>query len=386
MTTDDDSRHVLHDVLSNLTSSRHTSERDKAAKNWLISGEESPQLMLFPKTRYFGSKRAQLPWLFESFRELKFRSALDAFGGTGSVSLLLSAMGKKVTFNDALLSNVIGAKALLHPLPQSLNAQAMSTHVSAIVPVRGTIAQKYRGYYFTDAENCWLDGFCNYISGIKDVQTRNVLLHCLFQSCLKKRPFNLFHRRNLSLRIQCPENSRHGNHYSWNATFEKHMLGTFSDLRGLSKFQLEKANVLRAGDADRIAPGYDLVYLDPPYIPEKKTIDSYHRLYHFLQGLCMYNAWASNINESSSIRELKEPPFLEAWHRKNTFKERLFSLIERHSNSIVVLSYASPGYPSARELGQFFRDTFSSVKIVNRKYRTVLSKDMRTEKLFIGRP
>jgi adenine-specific DNA-methyltransferase len=40
----------------------------------------------FPTTRYQGSKRKIIPWLWQHFRELDFNSAVDVFGGTGSVT------------------------------------------------------------------------------------------------------------------------------------------------------------------------------------------------------------------------------------------------------------------------------------------------------------
>jgi len=60
------------------------------------------ELREFPSTRYQGSKRKILPWLWSCLRELDFSSALDVFGGTGSVSFLFKKMGKEVTYNDRL--------------------------------------------------------------------------------------------------------------------------------------------------------------------------------------------------------------------------------------------------------------------------------------------
>ena len=55
----------------------------------------------FPPTRYQGSKRKLLGWIWEHVRDLPFGTALDAFGGTGSVSYLFKQNGKRVTYNDA---------------------------------------------------------------------------------------------------------------------------------------------------------------------------------------------------------------------------------------------------------------------------------------------
>ena len=40
----------------------------------------------FPSTRFSGSKRRFLFWIWENIRDIKFKTVLDVFGGTGSVS------------------------------------------------------------------------------------------------------------------------------------------------------------------------------------------------------------------------------------------------------------------------------------------------------------
>lgn len=83
----------------------------------------------FPTTRYYGSKKRLLPWIYENTKNLEFDTVLDTFGGTASTSLLFQAMGKKVTFNDGLKCNQIMATALLQNhkelLPQK---ELMSTY------------------------------------------------------------------------------------------------------------------------------------------------------------------------------------------------------------------------------------------------------------------
>ena len=41
----------------------------------------------YPSTRYSGSKRRLLDWIWENTSELKFSNMLDVFGVTASVSL-----------------------------------------------------------------------------------------------------------------------------------------------------------------------------------------------------------------------------------------------------------------------------------------------------------
>ncbi len=74
----------------------------------------------FPTTRYQGSKRKILPWIYGHLKPLRFHTAIDVFGGTASVSYLLKKMGKQVTFNDSLRCNYLMGKVKLFVL-KSLN-------------------------------------------------------------------------------------------------------------------------------------------------------------------------------------------------------------------------------------------------------------------------
>ena len=49
-----------------------------------------------------GSKNRLLPWLHQVLEPLDFESALDPFSGSGCVSYLLKAMGRRVVAADFL--------------------------------------------------------------------------------------------------------------------------------------------------------------------------------------------------------------------------------------------------------------------------------------------
>ena len=72
-----------------------------------------PTVAKFPSTRYQGSKQKFVDWIWDCVKDIPFRSALDAFGGTGSVSFRLKEEGKRVTYNDILPFNHIIGKALI---------------------------------------------------------------------------------------------------------------------------------------------------------------------------------------------------------------------------------------------------------------------------------
>ena len=50
-----------------------------------------------------------------------------------------------------------------------------------------------------------------------------------------------------------------------------------------------KCTVLSSGNVEKLKAGYDLVYIDPPYISNiaRYNRDDYWRRYHFLEGLAI---------------------------------------------------------------------------------------------------
>lgn len=242
-------------------------------------GQTSP----FPTTRYYGSKRRQIDWLREEFGRLEGCTALDAFGGTGAVSYLLAQLGWDVTYNDVFQFNTISARALFSSATVKLSAAGVASILRAVQPRPGFIHTTFAGLYFTDEENAWLDGFMTALSHVEPA-CKDLLLHCLFQACLKKRPYNLFHRANLKLR-QSRVEVQFGNRTTWEKSFAEHILRTFEEVRQMQRGLAGNIRVTAGQSAEEIAPGYDFVYIDPPYFKRASATDSYLSRYHFLEGL-----------------------------------------------------------------------------------------------------
>jgi len=336
-----------------------------------------------PSTRYFGSKRKLIGWLVTLFNQLEFTTAADLFGGTASVSLLLKYLGKQVTFNDVLVSNTIMARALLsNRIP--ISELRFKDVMDEIAPEEGFISKNFGGIFYTDEENQWLDGAISRISNL-DTASQTALYYCLFQACLQKRPFNLFHRANLSLRTAQTQVRTFGNLATWNTHFSVHMQNSYGRLRKAICRSEHIHSVLPNQDAMSVKPGYDLVYLDPPYI-NRSGQEDYLRMYHFLEGLASGKAWSELINRSSKCLAFQNKPEIREWHKKSTFKEKLFELIRKHKKSIVVLSYASNAYPSISDLEAFFASTFSKSRREQKEHRRVLSKQQTLETVLIGIP
>jgi len=338
----------------------------------------------FPTTRYYGSKKRLLHWIYEHLKEVPFKSVLDGFGGTGIVSLLFKAMGKHVTFNDALLSNTISAQALLANNLPFEGVDEVKAFFNEISPVKGFITQTFNGKFYLDNENAWLDGAVTAISNL-DENKRVALLYSLFQACLQKRPFNLFHRANLNLRTAQSHNQRFGNQTTWDTPFPTLATRAYSELTNSFWQTSVDHTVLAPIDVSEIPSGYDLVYFDPPYIG-KSNGDDYLRRYHFLEGLSQYDQWPELIDEKYNNLQFIKKNHISDWQNRRVFKDKLFSLIERHKQSIVALSYVDNAYPSRDELSTYFKQVFKNHEIIEKELPHALSHGKKVELLIIGFP
>lgn len=342
----------------------------------------------FPSTRYYGSKRKLLNWMYGHFSALRFDTVLDAFGGTASVSLLFQIMNKRVTYHDGFRFNEDVARTVLAAKP-ALRRSDVETVLAAVKPRTGLISQQFKGIFFKDEENAWLDGFIAKLDEDEITLEAGALLrHMIYQACLKKRPFNLFHRANLNLRTNEGVERSFGNAATWERSFIHHALQAYDELCRAIVVDRQPAIIMPAGDASNIDPGFDLVYIDPPYINHENRYnrDDYWRRYHFLEGLVDYKQWASSIDAASDIRLADAPAWFSAWSSKATFKDRLFDFIDAHRNSIVALSYVSDAVPSETELLAHFESRFAQVSVHSAAHHHALSKTHKRELLLIGKP
>ncbi|HYQ57597.1 MAG TPA: DNA adenine methylase, partial [Draconibacterium sp.] len=265
------------------------------------------EIKKFPTTRYQGSKRKILPWIHDCIKDLEFDTVLDAFGGSGMVSYLLKRMGKSVTFNDILQFNHVIGESIISNNEVLITDLDLEQILNEKVKSETFITDTFKGVYYLDKENLWIDKIIHNIEGLNSKYNgselrykKAIAYNALFQSCLTKRPYNLFHRKNLDMRTRDVERN-FGNKTTWETPFPVHFKKFISEInRSIYNSQTfcESINydIFELTDLN-----YDLVYFDSPYIKQtskRNESSDYLKCYHFLEGITKYSEWNNLIDNT----------------------------------------------------------------------------------------
>jgi len=339
----------------------------------------------FPGTRYQGSKAKLADWIWDQIKNLAFDTCLDAFGGTGAVAYRLKQEGKQVTYNDILRFNYYIGVALIENNATQLTTEdidwILARHSHIDYP--NFITKTFRDIYFTDEENAWLDQTITNINYISNPYKFALAFFALAQAAIIKRPYNLFHRKNLYVRLADVERS-FGNKTSWDRPFTAWFCDFMTEANQ-AVFDNGRANQALNLDALDIPGTYDLVYIDTPYISRQGEGVDYRDFYHFLEGLTMYETWKTQIDYRSKHRRLKRSPSV--WANKQRIYDAFDRLFDYFRDSILVVSYRSDGIPSVEEILTLLKKYKRDVRVEwFGQYKYVLSTNHRSEEiLFVAK-
>lgn len=342
-----------------------------------------------PSTRYHGSKRRLLPWLASHLASLDFTSATDLMSGSSSVAYLFKMMGKSVVANDLLRANFTTARALV----ENAGVRLTRGQIDALIdgprtrtrPPRTLIRDAYDGIFFLRHENEFLDRYVARLSMFDDQDDgalrRSLALHAVFQACLMKRPFNLFHRKNLHLRTADVARS-FGNKTTWETPFEALVEKALAEAHD-AVFDNGRANVAMNLDAFDVEVATDLVYVDPPYLRERAAPFRYADAYHFLEGLTDYEGWAALIDATKKHRPYRARA--SALEDPVTGADALAALLERLRDvRHVVVSHRADGRPSADDLSKLLAGQRRVVRRFDRPTKFALAREDAREVLLVA--
>ena len=335
----------------------------------------------FPTTRYQGSKRKILPWIYDSIKDLEFETVLDAFGGTGSVSYLLKTMGKSVTYNDLLKFNYITGKALI----ENQNIKVTEDDIAFLLNFdeddgdQKFIAKTFKDFYFTDKENKWLDNIINRISKLSaaneyDAEIKQCMcFYAVYQASLRKRPFNLFHRKNLYLRTNDVKRN-FGNKTTWEKDFEEEFKFFIEEINKSIFNSTAPCKSINLSAFD-IQSKYDLIYFDIPYLTQnrKNETTDYLKCYHFLEGISDYNNWSDQIDFTSKNLRFKSKDAVNPFQKRNIHNS-IEQLFDKFKDSTLVFSYKIGGIPEVKEIEAIMKGFKKNVFTKSKHYKYALNK------------
>lgn len=341
---------------------------------------EITDIKIYPSTRYQGSKRKIIPWIYENIKDLEFDSVLDACGGSASVSYLFKKMGKSVTYNDYLKFNSLIGKAIIENQTITFSKEDLTNLLRHELQTPDFINKFFRGIYYLENENEWLDkiGYgifnMNHYTGNILEYKKSLAYYALFQACLIKRPFNLFHRKNLYIRTADVERN-FGNKVTWEKDFEKTFIEFIDEVNSLVFDSGTACRALNQSIFEIEDTDFDLVYLDPPYFNKEGTNETsnYLRCYHFLEGLSMYNEWEDKIDTQTPNLRMSEQQAINRFDKENIHKSFRF-LIEKFSNSTIVISYKKGGTPSIESIVRMLKEYKDVVYTRSQHYKYALNR------------
>ena len=204
---------------------------------------------------------------------------------------------------------------------------------------------------------------------------KNIMYYLLFQSLISKRPYNLFHRKNLSMRLATIDRS-FGNKTTWEKPFIVLMLKFREEL---IKLYEQKKNI-PIGDTHVINMSYndipkefytsvDTVYIDPPYFKKDCKDSQYFDNYHFLEGF-VSKSWESEIDFLTKNLKLKTSEKYIIEDADKMFDD----IITKFSDKNLIISYNTKAYPSIEDIEGKLKKKYKKVITKYIDYNYVLSK------------
>jgi DNA adenine methylase len=362
-----------------LTTQCDRSETAQAALP--LDWQRPTQIPQFPETKYMGSKQALLPFILRHISTLRFTRVLDAFSGSGCVAYALKRHGVEVHTNDFLKFAFHIAKAVVENNSVLLDDHDLATLLKPNHSRSDLIERTFAGLYFSADDNVFLDNLWANIRGLRSPIKRSLALAAACRAAMKKRPRGIFTftgnkgwdgRRDLRLQME-----------------EQFLIAAKQFNQAV--FSNGRANVAHCKDVFDVDPnGYDLVYIDTPYVSRFSDCD-YTRRYHFVEGFCTY--W-NGVELLSNTLTKKIRSYRTDFASKAGAAEAFNRLFHHFRQSALVVSYSSNGIPSEDQMIKLLREYKRNVEVHkilhkyshgNHKHKVGDNKNLVQEYLFIGR-
>lgn len=308
----------------------------------------------FPGTRLMGSKYKLLPFIWACVEDLSFKSVLDAFSGSACVSYMFKQYGKRVISNDFMHFAYHFARALIENKNRRIQDKEIRKLINPNRKAKTFIFDTFRGLYFSDDENRFLDSLVKNIEELEDPYKMSLALASITRACLKRRPRGLF--------TYTGERYNDGRR-DMQIDLKQHFIENI-EIYNNAVFDNGEDNIAINRDVFDLEGSADLVYLDPPYYTPRSDND-YTRRYHFIEGLV--RQWKDlEIQENTLTKKFAryQTPFL----KKDAAKDAILRLINKYKSSIIVVSYSSNSMPEKTEIFYMLKQYKKKVRVHQKKY------------------
>ena len=303
----------------------------------------------FPETRYMGSKQTLLPFILKHISGLRFRRVLDAFSGSGCVAYALKQQGAEVHTNDFLRFAFHIARATVENNSTRLTESDLKMLLAPNREAQDFIQTTFADRYFNAVDNRFLDNLWANIGRLTRTK-RSLAIASASRAAMKKRPRGIFTftgtkgwdgRKDLRLSMR-----------------EQFLMAAWQFNNAV--FSNQRKNKAQNNDVFSVDPeGYDLVYIDTPYVSPFSDCD-YTRRYHFVEGFSSYWQGAEILNHTAT-KKLRSYPT--DFSTKARALDAFGKLFHHFRKSSLVVSYSSNGIPSEKQMLELLRGFKRKVEV-----------------------
>ncbi len=338
------------------------------------------QIAKYPPTRYMGSKNKLLGDIWSVASQFQFENVIDLFSGSGVVSYMFKANGKRVFSNDYMSMSATLATAMVENNTEHLTERDVMRLLEPAKAPDRFVETTFAGLYFSDEDNRLIDSLRANIARIKNKHKRAIASSALIRACFKKRPRGVFTyvghryddgRKDLLL------------------SFQDQFVAAVDAING-AVFDNGRENKSCNHDAMSVRnKERGLVYIDPPYYSPFSD-NEYVRRYHFVEGIA--RDWKGvEIQQHTTTKKFKSYPT--PFSSRKGAAEAFDQLFKQFRDSVLLVSYSSNSQPTKEEMVALMARHKAHVEVVpvnhrysfgNQGHKVGDNNNAVSEYLFVG--
>jgi len=299
----------------------------------------------FPEPQYLGAKHTHLTWL-NKFIPQGIKTALDAFGGSQSVSYLLKQHGFEVLTNDFLAFNAEIGKALIENKNANLSKSDIKLLFNEDIDLKEyhLMTDTYSNLFFEEEEALFADVLRANIEKLDDPYKKALAFSIINRAMTRKVTMGHFGHTQALNYANDPERVKRNRSLVrplkdiFIELLPKYNNAVFDNKMNNRSFNVNTLDLLPQ------LSNIDLAYFDPPYC---NSHADYQSFYHLLETYTVY--W----KDKQFINGIKryEPQRYSGFDKKKTVIQSFEQLFEMSAEiPYWLISYNDRSYPTIQEL------------------------------------